>query len=125
MSIMETINELHNFVEANKDNDGGKKRARDIKMLAVTAIRYGMKSRDWQEYMKEFAKEGESVNPLKLKRLIGEDEAFNKTEWSYETLAYIAANATCDVTTTVGTGNGLTTDMKNNLDDGFAPPIAA
>ncbi len=120
MSIINKISDIHQFVEDNKQNETGKKRARELKLLAVSAIRFGMKSRDWEEYMKEFAKEDDNtVNPQKLRRLIGEDEAFNKTEWSYETLAYIAANATCDVTTTVGTGNGLTDEMKNNLDDGF------
>jgi len=123
---MGKINEIHQFVEDNKENDAGKKRARDLKMLAVNAIRFGLKSRDWEEYMKEFAKEGkdgsETINPRKLRRLIGDDDAFNSTEWGYETLAYIAANSTCDVTTTVGTGNGLTDSMKRNLDDGFAAP---
>src|SRR5262245_12963261 len=116
MSIIGKINEIHLFVDANKDNEEGQRRARDLKMLAVKAIRFGLKSRDWEAYMREFAKEGEApdetVNAAKLQRLIGEDPAFNNTEWWDETLAYIAANATCDVTTTVGTNNGLTIKMK-------------
>ena len=126
MSIVGKINDIHLFVEANKDNDAGKNFANALKLLAVQAIRYGISSRAWEEYMTEFAKEGvapnEVVNPLKLKRLMGEDNVFNATHYAEETLSYIAANATCDVGTTVGTRNGLTPPMRFNLDVGFVPP---
>lgn len=111
MSIVAKLEEVGDFIRSNKDNDEGKNRAEQLKNLAGEAIRNGMKSRAWEIYMREFAS-----NEKELKRLIGEDEAFNKTEWGLDSLAYIAANSTCDVQTTTRTAANMDKDMQNNLD---------
>jgi hypothetical protein len=111
MPILGKIEEISKFLQDNKDNDQGKDRARELKDLAGEAIRNGMKSRAWQTYMEEFASD-----PKELKRLIGEDEDFNKTQWGLDSLAYIPANSTCDIQTTTRTSANMSPEMKANLD---------
>lgn len=111
MSIVAKIKEISDFIEANKENDEGKRHAKEMKDAAGEAIRNGMKSRAWETYMTRFA-----TNDKELKRLIGEDEKFNKTEWGLDSLAYIPANSTCDIQTTARTLANMSTEMKDNLD---------
>lgn len=116
MPIVAKIEEISKFIDQNRNNEIGQKRAKDLKDLAGKAIRNGMQSRDWETFMKEFAS-----NEQELKRLIGEDQAFNQTQWGLDSLAYIPANSTCDVATTTRTVANMSDEMKENLDFFPAP----
>lgn len=109
MKIIEKIDELHE--RASENPDGLANAANELQRLAAQAVLGGIKSRAWEKYMKNFAS-----NPSQLTRLIGEDEAFNKTTWSAESLAYIVANSTCGIETTLATRNNMPNDWVENLD---------
>lgn len=115
---MKKINERRDFIKDNQ-NDAGKTLANSISMAGVNAILKGMKNSDgsstneWKTLMEYFAN-----NDDELKRLCGEDDAFNQFDWSSQCLAYIAGNSLCTVTsaTMTGTGRNFTPEMEKDLD---------
>lgn len=97
----------------------GKELAKRLQTLALKATRESFGSPAWKAYMLNFAS-----NPDQLKRLMGNDEEFNKDEYKKDALCYIVANSTCGIDTTVtGTGRNLESDMIRALDEGVKDDI--
>lgn len=116
MNITGNIEAQRDFIL--KDPEGaGKTRAEDIAKAAILAIKKGMNSDEWREFMSYYAKSGDELN-----RLCGLDQDFNDTHWGRMTPTYIAANALCTVRTTrkdekIGhTLLNMPDDMIQNLD---------
>lgn len=102
-----------------KDDGEGLARAKQLQALAIKAMFAGIKSRDWETYMREIADiENPADGPKQLRRLIGEDQDYMETPWANETLAYLVANATCTAQTFMrgGTLFNLSDDMIADLD---------
>lgn len=112
-SITKKIQKSHDDIMTDPDG-AGKAEARRLGDLAIKATLDGIKSRAWKVYMEQFTTE-----PKQLARLLGED-AFIKTEYGEECLAYIVANSTCTIEThksnEFGTVHFLKTDVKEKLD---------
>lgn len=89
--------------------------AAGLKRLASQAILGGLGSSDWRVYMEYFA----AGDVEHLRRLTGLDRQFNESEWGKESIAYMVANSTCDVTTTGRTTNNMTPEMIDNFDYGL------
>ena len=123
MKIVDKIKASHDKII--EDPDGvGAGIANDLGSLAADATYDGVKSRKWAEYMKNFAS-----NKAQLKRLCGEDPAFNINEWSQRCLAYTVGNSICTIEThrgknsagedSEGTLNYLKPEMRVGLDFGL------
>lgn len=109
MKIVENIITMRDNINSNPV--AGKVIADELGVLATNAIRYGMGSPAWETYMRKFA-----TNQKELDRLMGNDAAFNNTEWGFQSLAYIVANSTCTIDTgSTGTVNNFSSGMKANL----------
>lgn len=112
---MTTIIQKAAQVKHDVDNNGeaGRELARSLGRLATDAIRYGMGSTAWRDYMSNFA-----TTPQQLDRLWGRETAFNNTEWGYRSLAYMVANSTCTVESLpTGVINGFEPEMIANLNN--------
>ena len=94
MNIVGNIEAQRAFI-LNDEAGAGFTRAEDIAAAALDAIRHGMDSPEWEEFMKYYAKTGEELD-----RLCGREKDFNDTAWGRMTPTYIAANALCTVRTT-------------------------
>lgn len=121
VKISEKLDGIHNFIK-NDTTGNGKQIADKLQALGSAAIRGGINSRDWERYILELSTspdENEEViefDQKQISRLIGEDEEFNRSEWGSIALAYIPANSTCGIATTLETGRNMPTSAKEALD---------
>jgi hypothetical protein len=123
MKIIDKLIMIHQAMAA--DPDGQAAFGDRLQKLSCMAVRKGMDSRAWSDYMKLFAS-----NPDQLRRLCGEDEAFNETLYGLNSLAYMGGNGGCGIDTVgapmpagadaraVGTARFMTTEMIDGLDAG-------
>lgn len=115
MKIIEKIEKIRLAIE--NDPDGNAAFGDNMQELACKAVEQGINSRAWADYMRLFAS-----NPSQLKRLIGEETAFNGSLWGKKTVAYMVANGCCGVDTGGGgggTGRAMNPDMIAGLDAGL------
>ncbi len=111
MRIIDKIEDIHQRIEG--DPDGNAVFGNKLRTLARLAVEQGISSRAWEQYMRIFASNGDQ-----LKRLIGEDEAFNQTPWGRTALVYLVGNGTCGIDTKANTGREMSEEIKNVLDAG-------
>lgn len=123
MKIIDKLNQIHQEMSA--DPDGSVGFGNRLQKLSCMAVRGGIDSRAWTNYMKLFAS-----NPDQLRRLCGEDEAFNDTLYGLNSLSYMGGNGNCGIDTVgapiaagadpraVGTARFMTTEMIDGLDAG-------
>lgn len=122
MKITDKIRTNNQFMIDNQENGEGLARAKQLQGLAIKAMFNGIRSRDWETYMRQIADmDNPDVGPRQLRRLLGEDPDYMDTQWANETLAYLVANATCTSQTFMrgGTLFNLSEDMIGDLDAGF------
>lgn len=123
-TIKQKILDDHKRIMDETDPEVQEKLAEDVGKLAIQALKDGMRSRAWANYMKLYIE-----NSDQLKRLCGEDEDFNKEPWGERCLAYIVSNTVCTITTrrspismenssmpNEGTLNYMDDKMKDALD---------
>ncbi len=113
MKIIEKIDLIHEFIK-NDPTGAGATVASEIQRLSTRAIRNGVQSEHWKDYMCIFAS-----NPAQLQRLIGNDNDYNQTAWGDISLAYVTANGMCGVGTTTGTRKNLPEQLVEGLDEGL------
>jgi hypothetical protein len=111
MKIVENMQRLSNQIIASKPDD--LQLANHLQILAVKAIREGIRSTEWRAYMTSFAS-----NNDQLERLCGNDAQFNQTIYGLDSLAYVAANSTCGPTTDCMTWRNMNIEMVAGLDRG-------
>jgi len=75
----------------------GESIAEIVGQQATEAILNGKNSRQWRDFMRNFAS-----NKSQLLRLLGRDAAFGANDWSNRALAYITTNPMCTTTTVTG-----------------------
>lgn len=109
MKIVEKIASISGNLRTNPSS--GEDTAKEIQREATLAIQNGMKSSEWETYMKRFA-----TNSKQLQRLTGKDEAFMNEEWGPVSLAYIAGNGLCTMTSFANTTLNMDEDMKAGID---------
>jgi hypothetical protein len=102
MKIIDKIQAV--FLTLRDDPDGeGALLGEKLQEFGCAAVADGInpldKDSNWRKYMKLFAS-----NPAQLRRLNGEDAAFNDSLWGKKTLAYLVANGCCGSETTAATG---------------------
>ena len=111
--ITEKMQVLYEKILAGKPA-GDRQLAHYLQKLALAAIKAGINSREWKEYMACFAS-----NQQQFERLIGRDEAFNRTSYGMGVLAYMVADSTCGSTTDTWVGRLMTKEMRDGLDSGL------
>jgi hypothetical protein len=118
--ITKKITDKHDEIIDNgiKPGDAGYDIAEDLGQQATEAILNGKNSREWRDFMKNFAS-----NKAQMLRLLGRDAAFNANEWSREVLAYITANPMCTTTTVTGPNKVDTVEGPNVGTLNFMKPI--
>ncbi|HQU85069.1 MAG TPA: hypothetical protein PKY59_18150 [Pyrinomonadaceae bacterium] len=109
MKIGDKINKLR--AEMAADKVANKARGDRMQKYACLAIKQGINGWAWHEYMRMFAS-----NDDQLKRLVGQDQAFNDGVYGEETLAYVIADGVCGINT-IGFDSRLSATMRRELDD--------
>ena len=75
----------------NQPGDAGIKAAKDNTVLAIAAVTGGIKSTDWETYMKQFVS---NDDPEQLSRLLATDGT-DKTQALIDNRAYLVSNGVC------------------------------
>ncbi len=113
--IVEKIQDRSNRFE--RQPQSSIKEGEDFQAKAIAAVLAGQigadgkVTREWHEYMLLHVS-----NPEQLRRLRGEDDAFNALPYARKVLAYILGNGTCSVDTRARTIANLDEEMIFNLD---------
>lgn len=121
MKIIDKLQEVHNFITNNNPGQGVVI-AENLQRLAIKAIHNGSKSRDWEKLIEainevpNLENNPSRLEPTQISRLLGEETAFNNTDWGLISLAYVAANSTCGIATTTDTKKNMPIDAQNILD---------
>lgn len=98
--------------------DVGASVAETLGQQATEAILNGKNSREWRDFMHNFAS-----NKAQLLRLLGRDTAFNSNDWSNRALTYITTNPMCTTTTVTGPNIVDTVEGPNVGTLNFMKPI--
>ena len=111
MSIVKSIKDKSTDIRKNWCTTG-KQKAEQLQDLGMKAIRGGITSTDWRNYMNEFA-----TNEAELLRLTGQDPAYMQKVWGPPSLAYIVANGICTQFSFANTVRDMDEEMLAGIDD--------
>jgi len=114
MKIADKIREITTFISENEEGEGPEI-ARNLQQKAALAMRHGMESQEWEDYMREFA-----TNSAQLQRLKGQDSMMNEV-WGLSALAYIVGNGVCTMVSRANTIREMEADMISGLDRNLSP----
>lgn len=108
MKILDNLKRVHTAVVLDTYNGGKLQLGDRIKNLALKAMKNGIDTPEWREYMSLFAD-----NPEQLEHLSVEQE----TDPGYlrQFRGYIIGNSLCDAATDTKTGNRITEDIDLNV----------
>lgn len=116
-TIKQKILDDHTGIMSEPDPVVQEKLSNDVGKIAVLAMKDGIRSRAWADYMRRYVD-----NSDQLKRLCGEDDEFNKNPWAERCLAYIVSNTICTFTSRrgeipMGGGDKTNQGTLNYMDD--------